>query len=305
MKRQQTPFLLLDGGDALFKSTVIPPGDPGTKETTKAELIISCMGGVGYNAMAVGERDLVFGYDALVAKAKAANLTLMSANLMKDGKPAFEPRKLFKVGGHSVGVFALSMAPAAVPATGLTRADPQDTAKEQVAALKKEGAELIVVLGHLDNIEATDVLNHVEGIDFMVNAHTGRVGQPQAIGHGFILPSGERGRQVMRLDLTLNGNDKFVDMTQMEDAKRRVDFLTTQIQSMKDRAKREPQNAASLNQSAIQLEKQKADAEKLAAAKPEGRSFRPTTIVLDPTVAFEEPTKRRVDAFVAKYGATN
>ena len=272
---------------------------------SKADLIVSCMGGLGYDAVAVGERDLVYGYDALVSKAKAAKLTLMSANLLKDGKPAFETRKLFHVGGRSVGVFALSMAPPAVPATGLTRSDPQDAAKHEIEALKKDGAELIIALGHLDNIEATDVLNHVEGIDFMINAHGGRVGQPVAVGHGFMLPAGELGRQVMRMDLTLNGSDKFFDLTQAEDAKNRVDFLTKQIQSMKDRAKREPQNAANLNNSVIQMEKQKADAEKLAATKPQGRSFRPTTIVLDPTVAFEEPTKRRVDAFVAKYGATN
>jgi 2',3'-cyclic-nucleotide 2'-phosphodiesterase (5'-nucleotidase family) len=305
LKREGRPFLFVDAGDALFKAVTLPQGTAKDKEMAKADLIVSCMGGLGYDAMAVGERDLVGGYEALVEKAKAAKLPLFSANLSKNGKPAFEPRRIFNVGGVKVGVFGLSMAPPATPDTGLSRSDPKDAAKEQVAALKKEGADLIIALAHLDNVESTDLLRLVEGIDFVINAHSGRVAPPQATGNGYLLFAGERGREMMRVDLDLTGQGKFTDLQQIEEAKTRVTFLTKQIKTLKDRAKLEPQNAQTLAQTMTQMEKQKADTEKLAETKPDGRTLRQTIITLDPSMDSEERYKRRVDAFVAKYGPTN
>jgi 2',3'-cyclic-nucleotide 2'-phosphodiesterase (5'-nucleotidase family) len=171
--------------------------------------------------------------------------------------------------------------------------------------LKKEGADLIVALAHLDRIEASSVLDAAKGIDLMILAHDGGTNLPQAVAGSFLMPAGDRGRQMMRLDLNLNGGGSFVDLSQIEQAKGRLVFLANQIQSLKDREKREPQNRPALEQTLASFEKQKAEVEKEAQAKPQGRTLKQTIITLDPAVASEEPYKRRVDAFVAKYGPTN
>jgi 2',3'-cyclic-nucleotide 2'-phosphodiesterase (5'-nucleotidase family) len=63
-------------------------------------LILEAMGALGYDALAVGERDLALGVEELKKRAAAARVPLLAANLVgRDGKKPFEQRRLLKVGG--------------------------------------------------------------------------------------------------------------------------------------------------------------------------------------------------------------
>src|SRR5688572_15474320 len=74
--RAQAPVLVLDAGDALFRTGGLD--DP--QGRARAELILSAMGKMGTVAMAAGGRDLLLGPLELKAAAAKAKVPVLSAN---------------------------------------------------------------------------------------------------------------------------------------------------------------------------------------------------------------------------------
>lgn len=299
-------MLLVDAGDALFRYPTELSADQRNKENTKAELILACMGELGYAAMAVGDRDLVLGYDALVAKASAAKLPLLSANLLKGDRPAFEPRRIVRAGDFKVGLFAVSSAPDPALRSAVTRGDPIDAARTQVQTLRKAGVDLVVLLAHLDYPDAVSLLNQVPGIDLMIQAHTSRVAQPQAVGDAFLVAAGERGRQIVQIELDLAGAGKFRDLSEIADARQQGEFLDSQIAMLRKRVRDEPEHRAAFEQAIAQFEARKKDLSKVAGSRPGGgRTLLQSFVPLDAAAGENKKLRGRVEAFVARFGPTN
>ncbi len=305
LKKEGKPFVLLDAGDALFRFGVPPAKEQKDKELGKADLVLQCLGELGYHAAAVGEKDLAYGYDALVAAAKKHKASLLSANLTRGGAPAFEARRVIKAGGIKIGVFGLSPAIDGALVPGVARTDPVEAARTQAAALKTEGAELVVALAHLDFAEAMDVLGKVADIDLMIQGHTSRVAQPQEVSERYLIASGERGRQMIRVDLNLVGNGRFTDLSQISDSKVQLQYVTSQIAAVRERMRTEPQYKAALEQTLTQLEQRREELQKISRSNPSGRTLIQTIVNLDSDVAFDAKWKDLVDKFVAKHGPTN
>lgn len=172
--------LLLSAGDVIM-------GTPLVSED-KGESAIKFMNAAGYDAMAVGNHELDFGFDNLKKLSELTEFPILDANMTnKDtGERVFDANKIFDVGGVKVGVFALS-----TPET-LTKADASKmpgitfaqgdalykVAQAQVDELKKAGAEVIVCLGHLGvadeskGNQSLDVCKNVNGIDLFIDGHS-------------------------------------------------------------------------------------------------------------------------------------
>ena len=173
--------LLLSAGDTIMGKPLVS-ADKGVSE-------FQFLTAVGYDAMTVGNHELDFGYDNLKALAAGVQFPILCANMKdeKTGKPVFDTNKLFTTaGGIKVGVFGL-----ATPET-LTKADASKmpgitfdqtdalykTAQAQVDALKKDGADLVVAVGHLGVADESvgnrsmDVAKNVTGIDLFIDGHS-------------------------------------------------------------------------------------------------------------------------------------
>lgn len=175
--------LLFSAGDAVQGTTLVS-----YKQGADA---VSFMNLAGYDAMCVGNHEFDWGYDNLKLLAASADFPVMGANVLdKDtGSPVFQERQVFTTQtGLKVGVFGL-----ATPETA-TSANPSgiqnlrflggdelyQCAASQVEALKAEGCDLIVALGHLGIDESSaaagcrsvDVVNQVSGIDLFIDGHS-------------------------------------------------------------------------------------------------------------------------------------
>lgn len=144
----------------------------------------------GYDAMCPGNHEFDWGVDNLKAITKDASFPILAANVLnQDGSLIFQDRQIFTTdSGLKVGVFGLD-----TPETA-TKANPEkikgirflqgqelyDCAQMQVDALKAEGCDLIVALGHLGLDEETaatanrsvDLVNRVAGIDLFIDGHS-------------------------------------------------------------------------------------------------------------------------------------
>ena len=180
LDKDATPRLVLDAGDWW----------QGTPEGTlsKGEAVAEVLNAVGYDAVEVGNHEFDSGADALRALIGKMNMPVLAANIYgPDGKhvPWTKPRVIKQVAGVKFGIFGLltvHMDKLAFPKSiaGLTFRREVDEARDQVAALRKEGADVIVAVTHVGFEEAgksrfegdQTIAREVEGIDLIVGGHS-------------------------------------------------------------------------------------------------------------------------------------
>lgn len=197
--------LLLDAGDAV--------GDTMIAGLTKGRAVIDLMNAVGYDAMAVGNHEPDFAAGGLAELQKSARFPLLAANLSRpSGVVDLTPCFVRHVGGVKVGVLGL-----AYPNTPLTTAkrnveglafvgDPAAVVEEWIPRMRREGAEVIVVLSHLGLGADRALAKTVSGIDVIVGGHShNRMREAVQVGNTLIVQAGAHGSDVGRLDLTVEG----------------------------------------------------------------------------------------------------
>ena len=168
---------------------------------------------IGTDAVAIGDRDLRFGYAKIHDRAQRDKLPLVCANLqLKSTKqPAFESALVKKVGTVNVGVFGLISDKADLgPARdSLLALDPTVSAKRAVEELKKKGATVIVLLSQLGKVESEDLVTAVDGIDaVVVGRNSPMLQKGRLIKTTVACYGGEQGQYIGRTILTLGPDRK-------------------------------------------------------------------------------------------------
>ncbi len=159
--RSQHPNLLLvDTGDH-FK-------EPTRQGKLKAETLLIATEKMQYDAVALGDRDLVYGSKFLKDHAQ---IPWMAGNLMID---QFEPARS-KVkslpNGLKVGILAVADPGLFYGHVGLNIEDPKQTALNLITRMREtENPDLIVLLTHAERQAALDYLD-LDGVDIVINGH--------------------------------------------------------------------------------------------------------------------------------------
>ena len=184
---QGDEVILVDDGDSI-------QGEPiGTM--TKGEALVNLMGKIGYSVAIPGNHEFDYGMDQFLTLAKNAEFDYISCNFNKDGELIFDPYVIRELDGVKVAFVGVT-----TPKT-LTSSTPryfqneegefvygflQDETGEGVyGAVQKavddaraEGAEYVVVMGHLGDEEEcrpwtyADVITNTSGIDVFLDGHS-------------------------------------------------------------------------------------------------------------------------------------
>lgn len=220
----------------LFPDDPIAPEAAGQRRI-KAELILQAHETMNLTAAAVGDQDLAFGVSYLQQLAEKYGTPYVCANLVstKDGHSAFPARKVVEIEGIQVGLFGVIRTQDYMgrdlnlgPAWKIT--DPIEAAKAQVKALKAEGADYIIALGHLGLDQHSQLMEKVPEVNLVVGGHgSARTYQPVPAGNGFIVHAGYRGKHLGLLKIQLVGDPKkaitkLVDATGSWQAQERIDL---------------------------------------------------------------------------------
>ena len=227
------PLLLLDGGDftmgTLFHTIAREMGSE-----------LRLMSDLGYDAAVIGNHEFDFrpaGLAAMISSAHKAKgealVPLLSSNMRFDPASKADdsleahaeagrilPYKLIERGGIRFGLFgllgndAVAVSPMIKP---VTFADPVATARETVAKLREEGAEVVILLSHMGVTQQDDgswrgeeveLVEQVPGIDIVVGGHS-HVALPQPVlvnGHTPVVQAGSEIQYLGELRMTL-GDD--------------------------------------------------------------------------------------------------
>ena len=159
----------------------------------KGASAVKLMNAAGYNVATLGNHEFDYGYDQLMKNLLGATFKPICANILKDGDTILDPTFVYTTAsGMKIGFFGLDtpeVRTATNPAMikGLTILNNSngstglnDCAAEQVAALKKDGADLVIGLCHLgvddfsgaDGHRSIDVLAGTEGVDLLIDGHS-------------------------------------------------------------------------------------------------------------------------------------
>lgn len=211
-KDQHPNALLVDAGDFSIGSLIQ------TLYTNRAAELRT-MGAMGYDATTLGNHEFDHRGEGLARMLQAAYTSgdELPELLVANYKPSPEnPSQLdihramaaygvqetmvFERDGVKIGVFGLMGLDAddCAPTSGFVLEDPVKAAERCVAALKEQGAELIVCLSHsgtdekASKSEDEQLAKQVDGIDVIVSGHTHtRLDEPVVVEDTYIVSAGE------------------------------------------------------------------------------------------------------------------
>ncbi len=296
-REKGVPVLVLDAGNALFKHPMAT-GEP--TEEARAKLLLSQMDAMGTSAMAVGARDLSRGVEFLRKHGKGGKMKLLSANLVdKAGKAIFPASTVLTAGELKVGVVGAS------PEGTLPEATGQPALAAVVAEAKrlrqKEKVDVVVVLAAVPYTAAQQLAQQGEGVDFVVQSHEGRgPGIPTKDGLATLIPPGERGRQLARLELSVDGAGPFVDLSVAGRDQERLKILETNLTRAKERlaATKDDTSKRALQETVANLEAQRASVQKSLKASGTGmaRTHQLSYTSLGADVASDPAVQKLVEA---------
>ena len=204
--------LLLDAGDAVSSGNVYyrPGGEP----------VLARLSDLGYDAMAMGNREFHFLAAGLKSKVSLARFPVLSANLCSDKVeigPSIQPYITRNFGDLRVIVFGLSVPMItkkmfASKVSPYWFADPIETAARLVPELRSQ-ADILIALTHIGLQNDVELARQVSGIDLIVSGHTHAVLQEARIeGETAIVQAGWWGHYLGRVDITIQpGRHPIID----------------------------------------------------------------------------------------------
>jgi 5'-nucleotidase / UDP-sugar diphosphatase len=171
-------LLLLDGGDV---NTGIPESD-----LQDAEPDFKGMKLIGYDAIALGNHEFDKPLPVLAKQMEWAGFPMLSANIYRDGKRAYEPYKIFDRGGLKIAVMGLTtddtrkMTDPAITGV-LDFRKPADEAAKLVPELRQQAHVVIAAthMGHYTDGKSgvnapgdVEMARQVKGIDLIIGGHS-------------------------------------------------------------------------------------------------------------------------------------
>jgi sulfur-oxidizing protein SoxB len=198
--------VFLDGGDTWQNSY--------TSLVTKGQDMVDCMALLKPDAM-TGHWEFTLGEARVKELVENLGFPFLAQNIRDTewNEPAFKPSTIYERGGVKVGIIgqALPYTPIANPRWMIPSWSfgiREDDLRKQVELVRKDGADLVVLLSHNGFDLDRKLAGRVPGIDVILTAHThDALPEVVKVGKTLLVASGSHGKFVSRLDLDVRGGE--------------------------------------------------------------------------------------------------
>jgi hypothetical protein len=214
VRRGHIDTILVDAGSLLYPEGTVSPKERPSADL-RAEFLAAELARMGMTGAALGETDLAAGPEHVRPKRLASNLA---------GPPAIGERPFVqhpfvkKVGGISVGLMGVCDPNLLAQAGGKSQ-DIGEAARRDVAALKRSGAEIVVLLAAVDRNVARRLARD-SGADVVVlGKHVGAgMERPEKIGRAFLVAPADEMQKIGRLEIVLRAPPRTDGTLDLQDA---------------------------------------------------------------------------------------
>jgi len=222
-----------------FQSLLLEAGDSSAREVweskaTQGRANFALLEAMGVQANVLGNAEIQsWGREALTKLVASVHFSVLAANLLdladptRPAVPKLKASLVMEIEGFSVGLVGVTAAfRDDYEAFGYLAEDPLETLPREIAALKAQGAKLIILLSHLGVRQPEEeprpalltddkIAAAFPEIGVIVGGHSHSVLQtPLVVGETLIVQAGSHGRYLGQLDLTLDSdNGRILDYT--------------------------------------------------------------------------------------------
>jgi hypothetical protein len=199
---------------------------------SKSHFVANMMSVLGYDAIGIGEMDLNFGLGSLAKDTRKYHLPVVCANLLarvdsvkvREKGPeydaaeklgtAFAPYRIVEKNGIRFGFIGAMSAStkqrgggvSSIDALTYTLEETEPAIKAVLADVRKQ-SDVVVLLAHMDQIEAQHLAEALPDIDLMIIGHdpgNRPMGEPIVVGKTRILRATAQGQNLGQLDMKLD-----------------------------------------------------------------------------------------------------
>lgn len=193
--------LLTFGGDMISPSLL--------SGFDKGAHMIALANAIGFDIAVLGNHEFDFGPDVLMQRLEEADYPVLGSNVVYKGAPGFpgaERSHMIEVGAFKIGIFGLTTpdtASLSSPGPDVTFLPLAATAQESAAALRAEGADLVIALTHAVYQDDLETLRQASGVDILLGGHDHLV-LVHYDGKQAILKAGSQGNFIGILDIVMD-----------------------------------------------------------------------------------------------------
>lgn len=301
-------ILLVDTGNLLFRK----PAQTETKRRDallRGDLLIQSYNDMGYDAVNVGEKDLIMGVRFLSDLTQKAKFPFVSANLQdkKTGKAGFKPYVIKEIAGLKIGIFGL-LDDVFNPALqekepGMTILEPITTSRALTKSLR-EYCDILVVLSQLGESKDKKLARENPQIDLILGGggESKRVVTEQ-VNEVPIYRLEPRGGYLGRIDYSLVETRKpikFLISSERDEMEKRIKRLITRSTQIKsEMAKSGKQEEVKLKELKFLESKQK-ELEKTLLTSEDKNSYRHTAVPVQLSVKDDPKIIKSVEDYRAE-----
>lgn len=208
LRKRHGTVLFFDAGDLFGAFGYLPAQDT---------MVAYIYEQLGYDAINVGDQELINGIDFFFRHLVNRNLPLIATNLkLKNGlERSIKKSAITSVNGISVGVLgflsqeAFKYYPESTPV--VAEAGFTHQALQQAVDSLRSRVEILILLSHLGYDDDVKVAKNVTGIDLIVGGHSqAELNDAELVNQTLIVQSGGDGQYVGELLLTLDAGQKIV-----------------------------------------------------------------------------------------------
>ena len=181
---------------------------------TKGQVVTDTMKELKMDATTLGNHDFAWGQEDLGTMVEGLDTPVVAANITKtkDGEvmDGVKPFIMKDVKGVKVGILGLDTPDIEhfvekSKLKGLRFNGAVETVKKHLPEMKKQGADVVMVLSHLGATEDEKLAKEMDGIDVIVGGHSHTVlDHGKKVGDTIIVQAGSLGRYVGKLDLEID-----------------------------------------------------------------------------------------------------
>ncbi|MDD2752414.1 MAG: metallophosphatase [Candidatus Omnitrophica bacterium] len=168
IRKTSNNVLLLDSGSFFAGGQMDENTQNPTLDIQRTKINLKAMGLMRYDAACVGDDEFNFGKDFLEENIPKSGFVYLSANI-HSGK--IRPFVIKEIEGVKVGIIGLTNQRAVNKATSLGFVEPATALKTAIEELKKEEADIILVLSRLGEEQDLQLIRQVPGVDVLITTY--------------------------------------------------------------------------------------------------------------------------------------
>jgi hypothetical protein len=223
--RKEFPNLLLLDAGSFFAGGHFDEYSQNTElDIERSKINLKAMELMGYDCVAVGNDEFNFGKEFLKEVIDKTNIAFVSANIEWN---KIQPLVIKKVADINIGITAVTSMSAEKKTGGLKFDEPKAAVRKVVSELKKQGANIIILLSNFTADEDLALIRENPAIDILITNTRAKEQTLNSIDSVLVLRPSWQGRKLGKLTLTLR--DKRIVDSKVEELR-----LSDQIADDKD-----------------------------------------------------------------------